>query len=73
MAASAWWPTLCGYLTLEQDAAKALPFDGMVWHYDVVDFLAWINGVTWRSEWQKYGLVDAIDAGGVPARPKSRK
>lgn len=67
-----WWSQVCGYVALEQNRAKELPFDGVVWHYDMIDFLAWINGITWRSEWPKYGVVDVLQPDG-PDRPKSRK
>jgi hypothetical protein len=63
---------MCGYVGLEGDPAKALPVTDPVWHYDMVDFLTWINGVTWASEWKKYGLVDLMHPDG-PARPKTRK
>ena len=65
-----WWPTLCQLLLNEQDAAKELPANGVVWHYDMVDFLGWINGVTWASEWQKYGIFELNPDG--PPRPKPR-
>ncbi|HEY4358993.1 MAG TPA: peptidoglycan recognition family protein [Acidobacteriaceae bacterium] len=67
-----WWETVCTLLALEQDSAKELPLNGLVWHYDTVDFLAWVNRVTWGSEWKKYGPIDPVHTG-PPARPKSRK
>jgi len=67
-----WWNQVCGFLALEQDSTKQLPFDGVVYHYDVVDFLAWINNITWNSEWPKYQIVDVVHTG-APPRPKSRK
>jgi hypothetical protein len=63
---------VCGFLTLELDAAKQLPYDGVLWHYDVVDFLTWMNNITWNSEWLKYGIVDPVHKG-APTQPKSRK
>jgi hypothetical protein len=50
-----------------------LPANGVAWHYPMVDFLSWINGITWTSEWEKYNVVAA--GGGpapAPARPISR-
>ena len=67
-----WWRQVCDALEFEMDAGKELPQDGMVWHYNMVDFLAWINGLTWKSEWLKYGIVDLLHAG-APPRPKSRR
>jgi hypothetical protein len=72
VASAGWWPALCQLLSNEQDAAKELPTNGIVWHYDMVDFLGWINGVTWVSEWQKYRIVDLLNPNGPP-RPKTRK
>lgn len=72
MTQTTWWEQVCGFVSLEQDATKRLPFDGVVYHYDVVEFLAWINNITWNSEWLKYGIVDPVHVG-APARPKTRK
>jgi hypothetical protein len=66
-----WWQSVVGLLTLEQDSAKELPGSGLVWHYNMVDFLAWINRVTWSSEWKKYGPIDPVHTS-APLRPKSR-
>jgi len=71
-SAEPWWADMCGYVDLENDPAKALPVTDPVWHYDMVDFLTWINGITWASEWKKYGLVDLLHPDGPP-RPKTRK
>ena len=62
-----WWAEATGALRHEDAAAANLPADGMVWHYGMTDFLRWINGVTWASEWQKYGA-----AGPAPNRPITR-
>jgi hypothetical protein len=67
-----WWNQVCGFVALEQNPAKRLPFEGVAYHYDVVDFLAWINNITWNSEWPKYEIVDVVHTG-APPRPKSRK
>ncbi len=47
--------------------AADLPQDGFVWQYDMLEFLAWINNITWGSEWLKYGLP-----GNQPQVPLSR-
>jgi len=72
MGQNDWWPTLCVLLSQEQDANKELPVDGNVWHYDMIDFLTWINRATWISEWQKYGIVDVLHPD-APPRPKTRR
>jgi hypothetical protein len=47
---------------------------GGAWHLRPLDFMRWINGVTWASEWPKYQVTDA---NGVdvprPPRPRSRR
>lgn len=67
-----WWADVTAALRHEATVDADLPADGMVWHYHTTDFLAWINGITWTSEWEKYGVT----AGGVPApapaRPQTR-
>jgi hypothetical protein len=63
---------VCQRLALEQDAAKELPANRNVWHYDMVDFLGWLNRVTWGSEWQKYDLPASV-LSNAPPRPKTRK
>ena len=63
-----WWADAAGPLREEIDAAMNLPAAGLVWHYPMIDFLEWINGITWASEWQKYGTGLA-----TPVRPISRR
>ena len=49
-----------------------LPANGMAWHYRLTDFLAWINGITWASEWEKYGVTVNNAPAPAPARPITR-
>jgi hypothetical protein len=62
-----WWTNATAAVRHEEPAAADLPANGMAWHYTMTDFLAWINGVTWTSEWQKYDV-----GGAAPARPITR-
>ena len=66
-SAQSWWASASAAVRHEEPAAADLPADGMAWHYNMTDFLAWINGVTWTSEWQKYNV-----GGAAPARPITR-
>ena len=67
-----WWNDVSGPTRLEVQATD-LPKNGIVWQYAMTDFLRWINGVTWASEWPKYGAVDAANAPvPLPPRPNSR-
>lgn len=59
---------------LAGDPAAQLPADGVVWHYHPLGFMAWLNAITWRSEWPKYRVVDAAGAAvPVPGRPPPRR
>jgi hypothetical protein len=53
--------------------AAKLPPDGQVYHYEPIDFMQWINDLTWTSEWPKY----RVTAGPAPvarsAAPRSRR
>jgi hypothetical protein len=67
-----WWPDVTAALRHEAAVEADLPANGMVWHYSTTDFLAWINHITWLSEWEKYGVtVDGAPAP-APARPQTR-
>lgn len=66
----AWWPTVTTAARHEAAPGADLPADGSVWKYRVHDFLAWANGITWASEFQKYGVVMPAGAA-APARPVS--
>ena len=64
-----WWSDVQSNQTFDvrtPEAAK-LPRDGNVFHYSPLDFMEWINNVTWTSEWTKYRI-----AGPRPS-PRSRR
>jgi hypothetical protein len=71
-----WWPfvAIAQYLDGSLPRASRLALDGLAFHYEPLAFAAWINGVTWASEWPKF---EVTDAGGTPvprpARPRSRR
>jgi hypothetical protein len=67
-----WWNLASAPTRLLQVSATDLPKDGMVWQYSMTDFLRWVNGVTWASEWPKYGATIAGNPAPLPARPNSR-
>ena len=52
-----------------------LPLDGRVYHYPPIDFVQWLNDVTWSSEWPKYRVTDATPPAPVarPATPRARR
>ena len=71
-----WWPEVARAMTLDPRVVQVdrLPLDGRVFHYRAFDFMDWLNGVTWRSEWPKFRQVDA--AGNplpAPDQPRSRR
>ncbi len=70
-ASQDWWRSASA--RHEDQAGKDLPADGLVWHYPLLSFLPWINDITWTSEWDKYGVVDAAGRVGRPLKPKSRR
>ena len=65
-----WWTSVTAATRHEDTAGADLPVNGMVWQYTLGDFLAWVNNITWASEWPKY---DAPGGGPVPARPVRRR
>jgi hypothetical protein len=68
-----WWTGATAAGRLDGTPDTSLPANGMVWQYSVVDFLSWINGITWPSEWHKFEVVDANgNPSPLPARPLSR-
>jgi hypothetical protein len=67
-----WWSDVTGVLRHETAVEADLPVDGMAWHYPLTDFLAWINGITWASEWEKYGVTVAGVPAPKPERPITR-
>lgn len=71
-----WWQAVVPSMNtaLAADAANQLPADAVVWHYHPLGFLAWLNELTWRSEWPKYRVTDAAGADvPVPPRPPPRR
>ena len=73
-ASEAWWRAASAPARHEDQAAKNLPANGLVWHYPLLGFLPWINDITWTSEWDKYKVVDAAGARVArPFKPKSRR
>jgi hypothetical protein len=71
-----WWADVVPGMNaaLAGEAAAQLPANGMVWHYHPLGFMAWLNGVTWRSEWPKFKIVDAANNPvPAPARPPRRR
>lgn len=68
-----WWEAASAAIRHEAVAGMDLPVIPLVWHYRMTDFLEWINNITWASEWEKYGVVDAAGAAvAAPARPITR-
>jgi hypothetical protein len=50
-----------------------LRFDGLVYHYAPLDFMRWLNGVTWASEFPKYRVTDAGADVSLPVKPRARR
>ena len=52
-----------------------LPQDGRVYHYEPIDFMQWLNDLTWSSEWPKYRVTAGAPPASVarPAAPRSRR
>jgi hypothetical protein len=67
-----WWPAARNATVIDPrlQANEHLPHDGLVNHFRPLDFLAWINDVTWKHEWSKYGNAAPAP---VPPRPPSRR
>jgi N-acetylmuramoyl-L-alanine amidase len=71
-----WWPQVARAQALEASlvAGERLPPNGIVFHYRPLEFAAWINDVTWSSEWPKFKITDAAgNAVARPARPRPRR
>ena len=74
MAAVNWWESMQLATTLRQgwpDDGR-LTGDGWAVHYDPYEFLPWLNGRTWASEWPKYRAANLANPGAVPASPIPR-
>jgi hypothetical protein len=66
-----WWPAVVlATGNPHFSGGGALARNGMAYHYELTNFMDWLNLVTWKSEWPKYRTVDA--GGGVPAAPRPR-
>jgi hypothetical protein len=71
-----WWADVVPVMNaaLAAEPLAQLPADAVVWHYHPLGFLAWLNELTWKSEWPKYRVKDAAGAAvPVPARPPPRR
>jgi hypothetical protein len=65
-----WWPTVSlATANARYPTDARLDAGGVVVHYELKSFMAWLNLVTWNSEWPKYR---ATDPAGVPATPRPR-
>jgi hypothetical protein len=72
-AAEDWWIAAAATTRHERSADADLPTDGNVWNYTLTNFLQWVNGVTWASEWPKYHVVDTSGVlAPLPQRPMTR-
>jgi hypothetical protein len=69
-----WWDDVVPDMNAAlPDAADHLPTDGVVWNYHPIGFMAWLNDITWRSEWPKYRITDAQGTvAPAPDRPPPR-
>jgi hypothetical protein len=71
-----WWVSgiLAQLWNVTLPADAVLPADARVYHYRPLDFVRWINDVTWASEWSKYRVKDASgNALPRPNKPRSRR
>lgn len=65
-----WWPIAAGWTAVHPTLPPAarLNINGFAFHLRPLEFMAWLNGVTWASEWPKYRMTDANGAP-VPLAP----
>ena len=68
-AAVAWWSDvqMRQHWDLCTPPSAKLPPNGRVYHYQPLDFMQWLNDLTWSSEWPKYRITS-----GTPAAPAAR-
>jgi hypothetical protein len=71
-AGESWWTDATAALRHESTVDADLPANGVAWQYRLTDFLAWINGITWASEWEKYGVTVGGAPAPAPPRPITR-
>jgi hypothetical protein len=70
-----WWPQVAHATSLDTRLTPDAQLNPRGWAYHVrpLDFMRWINGVTWASEWPKYRVTDQNGAEVPrPPRPRSR-
>lgn len=76
-AAVAWWSDVQvrQFWDLRTPPASKLPVDGLVYHYEPIDFMQWLNDLTWSSEWPKYRVTGGNPAVPIPrpVTPRSRR
>jgi hypothetical protein len=74
-----WWhfPALATALDARLPPEARLVEEGWAFHFRPLDFMRWINGVTWTSEWPKYQVKDAqgelVPMSPNHMRPRSRR
>lgn len=69
-----WWTPVARSTSTDLDPRNHLPKDGQVNHFRVLEFMDWINEVTWAHEWRKHDVRDASNnpVTPQPSRPRSR-
>lgn len=71
-----WWQTVALGTQLDPTLPPQarLNIDGWAFHVRPLEFMRWINDVTWASEWPKYRITDQNGAEVArPPRPRSRR
>lgn len=70
-AAVTWWPDvpIRQFWDLLTPPNAKLPLDGFVYHYAPIDFMQWLNDLTWSSEWPKYKVMTTATPPAPVARP----
>jgi hypothetical protein len=72
-----WWSdvTTRMFFDIGTPRSAKLPADGVVHHYSPIEFMQWINDVTWSSEWPKYKVTGGAPPAAVarPAAPRLRR
>jgi hypothetical protein len=70
-----WWSDVSARMFWDviTPVTAKLPADGRVFHYDPIDFMQWLNNLTWTSEWPKYRVRAGGAAAARPAAPRPRR
>ncbi len=70
-----WWNDAIANLAFQVGLTidQKLPIDATVYHYAPLDFVRWLNNVTWVSEWSKYRVKDGGANAVRPDRPPVRR